>query len=269
MVMSAARSAAQSAWASLRRGARRITLPSSFMSPGDIGLFLRSARTDARINGLRSLVGNVTAFDDVYQSGDPWGSGDRRYHYQSRKYDILASMLPPGRFRHALDLGCGLGQFSSKLASRADRVLGIDISSRAVERAGEANAHVANLDFMQGDMLTLPEELDGRFDLVVINDTIYYLPPPIEDTVLKLVALRTARLLKPGAIMMLCNHYFFAGDPNSRLSRRIHDAFTWSPGLELRSEHRRPFYLISLLARPVRTPPDDRMQRVGAISGTG
>jgi hypothetical protein len=45
----------------------------------------------------------------------------------------------------------------------------------------------------------------------------------------------------------MANHFFFSADRDSRLSRRIHDAFAWSPRLHLLREHRRPFYLASLL----------------------
>lgn len=244
------RSTVQGAWSSVRQGVGKLCLPSHFMSPQDVRLFLRSARTDAKINALRPLLGNASAFDDVYRVGDPWASGDPRYRYQSRKYEVLEGLLPSRHFTHALDLGCGLGHFTRLLASRADRVLGIDISQKAVELARARHADLTHLSFMQGDLFALPKQLNGRFDLVAIADTIYYLPPPIENETLKLVARCTAQLLRPGGILMLCNHYFYFGDAESRLSRRIHDAFAWSPGLVLQSEHRRPFYLTSLLARP-------------------
>ncbi len=81
-----------------------------FMSPRDIGLFLHSARTDAAISRTRSWAGEQAAFDAAYATGDPWASGDRRYLYQRRKYDVLTALLPPGRrFARALDLGAGLG----------------------------------------------------------------------------------------------------------------------------------------------------------------
>jgi hypothetical protein len=60
--------------------------------------------------------------------------------------------------------------------------------------------------------------------------------------------LRIGRLLAPGGLCLLANHYFFAADPESRLSGRIHDAFAWSSSFALVSSHRRPFYLVSLLA---------------------
>lgn len=219
-----------------------------FMSPRDVGLFLRSARTDAQIARLRARVGQQAAFDAVYAVGDPWASADPRYLYQHRKYDVLSGLLPERSYCRALDLGSGLGQFSRKLAGHADEVLGLDISSCAVEQAAALHRDVPNLHFECCDVLALPPTLDGRFDLVVVADTLYYLPPPIGDGLLKAVATRLARLLRPDGVLLLANHFFFAADPDSRLSRRIHRAFAWSPSWRVLSEHRRPFYLVSLLA---------------------
>ncbi len=229
---------------------RQRLLPFLFISPRDIGLFLRSARTDAAIARNRVGQGDKAAFDAAYAGGDPWASGDGRYLYQRRKYDIITSLLPPGRrFRHALDLGAGLGLLGARLAERSDAVLGLDLSQTAVENARARHAGTPNLAFEQGDVQHLPAALDGQFDLVVLADTLYYLPQPITDQVLKATALRIAALLAPGGLCLLANHYFFAADADSRLSRRIHRAFAWSPGLEVRSEHRRPFYLVSVLGK--------------------
>ena len=221
-----------------------------FMSPRDIGLFLRSARTDSAIAQTRRRDGDEAAFDAAYAGGDPWASGDNRYLYQRRKYDVIAALLPAGRrFGRALDLGTGLGLLARRIAGRADSVLGLDISQSAVDGARRRHAGVGNLRFDRGDVRDLPVEMDGRFDLVVIADTLYYLPQPISDAVLKATALRAAALLAPGGICLLANHYFFSADSDSRLSRRIHDAFAWSPGFQVQSEHRRPFYLVSVLGK--------------------
>jgi SAM-dependent methyltransferase len=220
-----------------------------FMSPRDIGLFLRSARTDASIAGLRRSLGQAGAFDEVYRSGDPWASADPRYVYQRRKYDVLMGLLPQRHFARALDLGAGTGLLSRKLATHADDVMGIDISANAVRQAEAASAGMTRLSFRQGDVLDLPADLDGGFDLLVVADTLYYLPPPLQDDTLKALAQRLARLLRPGGVCLLANHYFSGMDADSRLSHRIHQAFAWSPSWTLTASYRRPFYLVSLLER--------------------
>lgn len=243
-----------------------------FMQPRDIGLFLRSARTDAAIAQSRDRVGEQHAFDAAYAAGDPWASGDRRYLYQRRKYDVLTALLPPGRrFERVLDLGTGLGLLGRRIAGRAEEVLGLDISQNAVNQARLLHADVANLRFERGDVRDLPTALDGSFDLVVLADTLYYLPPPLSDEALKAIALRVATLLAPGGLCLLANHYFFAADPDSRLSRRIHRAFAWSPGFHVVSEHRRPFYLVSLLEEASvvgQEPGSDRTNAAGRFART-
>ena len=218
------------------------------MAPRDIGLFLRSARTDAAIARLMPELGPAAAFDSVYEAPDPWASTDPRYTYQRRKYHVLSSLLAGRRYRNVLDLGSGLGDLARLLAARSDQVLGLDISQVASDRAALRHQAAPNLSFAQGDVLDLPARYDARFDLVMVADTLYYLPRPIDDATLKRLALRLARLLQPGGTLLLANHFFFSADRESRLSRRIHRAFAWSPALRLLSEHRRMFYLASLLA---------------------
>ena len=220
----------------------------TFMMPRDISLFLRSARTDSALARLRPLLGGRGAFERVYgQGGDPWASNDARYRYQRRKYEVLLSLLPQGRrYVRALDLGCGLGTMSRLIAPRTDSVLGLDVAEAAVEQARTRHVDMPHMAFEQADMLDLPRGLDGSFDLIVLSDVLYYLSP-LSDALLKAMALRMADLLAPGGICLLANHFFFSADRDSRLSRRIHRAFAWSPGLDVLSEHRRPFYLATLL----------------------
>ncbi len=225
------------------------------MLPRDVGLFLRSARTDAAIQRVRALRGAREAFEAAYTAGpDPWASGDARYRYQANKYAGLIACLPPGRrFARALDLGSGIGALSRALATVSDDVLGLDIAQAAVDRARILARDHPTIRFAQGDATALPSSLNGGFDLVVVADTIYYLDNT-DDMALKAMATRIAALLAPGGICLIANHFFFAADPDSRLSRRIHNAFTWSPHFRVLAQHRRAFYLATLLAIPEAAP---------------
>lgn len=213
----------------------------------DFPLFLVGASTDASIERTRSTAGARAAFEAAYtKSPDPWASASPRYRYQQRKYEQIMAMLPKRRFVRALDIGCGLGLLSQLLAGRADNVLGIDIASAAVERARQRGAAFANLEFAQGDLLDLPRSLDGRFDLVVVADVLYYLQP-LDDGLLNTLAARIADLLRGGGICVVANHFFFTADSDSRLARRIHNAFMWSPRFAVLSEHRHAFFLVSVM----------------------
>jgi len=218
-----------------------------FMTPRDIGLFVRSARTDSAIGRMRLQYGSRAAFEAAYAAtSDPWGSASLRYGYQRRKYDHIVTLLPPRRFRRALDLGCGLGLLSQRLTARADETLGLDVADAAIKLARAAATGVRGLTFAQADVMDLPHELDRRFDLVVIADMLYYLSP-LDNELLKTLACRVADLLAPGGICLIANHFFFAADAESRTSRRIHDAFSRSPRFSVVSHHRKPFFLVTVL----------------------
>jgi SAM-dependent methyltransferase len=225
-----------------------------FMTPRDIGLFLMSARTDATIARLRATDGARAAFEAVYARwNDPWAAASPRYRYQRQKYEQVVGMLSGRHFRRALDLGCGLGLLAQLLAPHVDELLGLDIAEAAVERARQRAAEFPNLRFEQADILDLPRTLDHSFDLVLLADTLYYLSP-LDDATLERMALRVADLLTPGGLCVLVNHYFFAVDPDSRVSRRIHRAFTRSPRFRLESERRKPFFLVSMLTEQTSAP---------------
>ena len=218
-----------------------------FMSPRDIGLFVKSARTDSAIGQMRRQHGSRAAFEAAYAAtSDPWGSASLRYSYQRRKYDQIVSLLPPRQFRRALDLGCGLGLLSQRLTARADDTLGLDVAEAAIRLARGHAKGVGRLTFQQADLMDRPRELDGRFDRVVIADTLYYLSP-LNNELLKRLACRIADLLAPGGICLIADHFFFSADMDSRTSRRIHDAFSWSPRFSVMSHHRKPFFLVTVL----------------------
>lgn len=219
------------------------------MSFRDISLWVRSAKTDSLLERLRRSHGNERAFDQLYRIlRDPWWAAVPHYRYQSLKYRVMLSLLPPRNYRTALDIGCGLGVFSRLLAERCDQVTGIDISQRAVDSALQASADFPNVQFRKLDLLNLDSVLLGKFDLVVLADTIYYLPD-LSEQMLQRAREKILQTLTPGGILMVVNHYLSPLDSHSRTVRRVHHSFGLASGMRLASEHRRPFYLVSLFER--------------------
>lgn len=220
-----------------------------FMTLRDIAFWIRSAQADAHLKRLRRAHGNDRAIDLLYQElKDPWCSNVSYYRYQQLKYQILVSLLPARRYRRVLDLGCGLGGLTRELARYADCVLGVDLSASAIAQARNLSGGYGNVHFEQADVLDLRPDWKDGFDLAVIADTLYYLSP-LTDNVLKRVRQSITDLLAAGGVMMLANHFFTDFDRESRVSRDIHEAFRWGPGLKLLREHRKPFYLASILER--------------------
>lgn len=219
-----------------------------FMTIRDIAFWVRSARADSRLDRLRRQRGSAAAFDQLYAAtSDPFGAELPQYRYQQRKYDSLLSMLPQRRYQNVLDIGCGLGAFTRKLAPFAKHILGTDISAEAIGQAWELSAGHPNASYLQADMLD-EHQPAAAFDLIILADTLYYVDP-LTTARLQCIARDISSRLAPGGLLLLVNHYFFGIDPASRATREIHDAFRNASSLESVAEHRRAFFLATLLRR--------------------
>lgn len=219
-----------------------------FMTIRDIAFWVRSARADARLHRFSRSVGNGGAFDQLYGSvPDPFGTELPQFRYQRRKYECLLSMLPQRRYRQALDIGCGLGAFTRKLAPFADRVVGSDISAEALDQARRLSTGLSNVAYVHHDILDSFDD-DPSYDLIVLADTLYYLEA-LTAARLKTITRNIAARLAPGGLILVVNHYFFGIDAASRDTREIHDSFRWATHLACVAEHRRPFFLATLLQR--------------------
>ncbi len=97
-----------------------------------------------------------------------------------------------------LDVGCGQGRLIKLLASRAHRVVGVDIDAdaRRFARAEVLLAGLPNCTLRQGDMNALPFA-DAEFDTVILDDVLRGANDPAR-------ALGEAlRLLRPGGRILL------------------------------------------------------------------
>jgi SAM-dependent methyltransferase len=222
-----------------------------FMSLRDIAFWLRSWAADRRLAALRRAGAPQDAFDLLYRrSFDPFAAEAPQYRYQARKYESLLSMLPARRYGAIMDIGCGLGGLTRRLAPHGDRVVGIDVSQEALRQASLLSADLGHVHYLRGDLaaLDLPP---GPFDLIALADTLYYLET-LSDSKLKDIAGCLAARLNPDGVMLLANHFFFGLDHASRETRRIHDAFRRHGRLVAAADYRRPFFMVTVLRpRPV------------------
>ena len=80
-----------------------------------------------------------------------------------------------------LDLGCGTGQMTRLLRNKGYDMIGIDISSEMLDRAGEQEESPASILYLQQDMRSF--ELYGTVRAIVsVCDTMNYLLNPEEVT---------------------------------------------------------------------------------------
>ncbi len=101
---------------------------------------------------------------------------------------------------HILDLGCGQGHDSIRLARAGFQVTGVDISENAIVVARE-RAEVENLkiDFRQMDMSLGLGFPDSSFDVVLANLSLHYFS--LEHT--EFVLQEMKRILEPQGILCL------------------------------------------------------------------
>ncbi|MDT5201463.1 MAG: hypothetical protein QOH34_2985 [Mycobacterium sp.] len=110
------------------------------------------------------------------QSGDPWELGTR--WYEQRKYAITLAMLPKDRYAHAFEPGCSVGVLTALLTQRCGRVTATDVAAAAL-----ANAERRLRDSGRRDQVTLLRQSVDEpwppdpFDLLVLSEIGYYLPP--------------------------------------------------------------------------------------------
>ncbi len=100
----------------------------------------------------------------------------------------------PGDKLNILDLGCGPGLYTEKLAEKGHIVTGMDFSSNSIRYAREsANRSNLNISYIQQDYLNLEEE--NKYDLILMIFTDFgVLLPDQRETLLANVY----RALKPG-----------------------------------------------------------------------
>lgn len=124
---------------------------------------------------------------------------DRLAHLAARGFDynatchgaLLAAL--PADLGHVLDLGCGAGEFTLRLARSANAVLGVDLSDEMLRRARDRCAAIENIVFERRDVLDwqLPER---AFDCIVSVATLHHLP-------LAPTLRRLALALRPGGTL--------------------------------------------------------------------
>lgn len=117
----------------------------------------------------------------------------REIWYEHLHRYVFALGLVEGR--QVLDAACGEGYGSALLATRAEKVTGVDLSAEAVQHA-QTRYTAENLEFQVSDCLDLPFG-DGVFDCIVSFETLEHL----EEQEALLAEFR--RVLSPEGFLLL------------------------------------------------------------------
>jgi SAM-dependent methyltransferase len=112
-------------------------------------------------------------FDGLWGKGDPWDI--ETTEVTQRTHARLMSLLDGRRYGRALEIGCGGGAFTRRLARIADSVVALDIAPAAIERAGTLKIGPAPVEFRVANIMEYDVRADGPWDLVVMTEMIYLL----------------------------------------------------------------------------------------------
>ncbi len=123
------------------------------------------------------------------RSNDAWDASlyDAKHSFVSAFGRELIDLLAVCQGEHILDLGCGTGDLTQRLAELGAEVIGIDMSENMIQAA---RTKYPQLDFQVVDALELSH--CGAFDAVFSNATLHWIQPPEQ------VAARIFRSLKVG-----------------------------------------------------------------------
>ncbi|MGH2367854.1 MAG: class I SAM-dependent methyltransferase, partial [Chloroflexota bacterium] len=117
-------------------------------------------------------------------------------HQKTREH--IRAIVPAGRYRRALDGGCGTGVCSLALAELADEVVSVDLSLGSIGTAVGLShtAGVSNMTPCQASLLELPLAPDS-FDLVFSWGVIHHTVDPVR------ALNELVRVLRPGGTLVL------------------------------------------------------------------
>jgi 2-polyprenyl-3-methyl-5-hydroxy-6-metoxy-1,4-benzoquinol methylase len=148
-------------------------------------------------------------FDRLWSKGDFWEIESSEY--ERARLGRLVEVLGGNRYERALELGCGAGAFTRRLAEKSDRVLAVDVSEEAIARA-RANPAPRGIEWRAANAMDLDLAAEGPFDLVVLVETVCYLGwlYPFFDVAWLAHALFEAS--RPGGRLLLANTLGDMGD---------------------------------------------------------
>ncbi|MBE7176938.1 MAG: methyltransferase domain-containing protein [Mucilaginibacter polytrichastri] len=111
-------------------------------------------------------------FDKLYTDNpDPWSFETSAYEEQ--KYAATVAALPRELYESALEIGCSIGVLTLKLAQHCSKLLSIEPSLPALDRARARLANVKHVTFQQGG---IPDGFPpGHYQLIVLSEVGYYL----------------------------------------------------------------------------------------------
>ena len=156
--------------------------------------------------------------------------------------------LTPGRFRHALDLGCGTGLCAPALAPLTERLDGVDLSAGMLEKARALGRYTR---LAQADVVAHLRETPHRYDLIVAADVFIYVGA-LEGALTGI-----ARALTPGGV---CCFSLEACEESQDYVLRQSLRYAHSGGYVQRLAQANGLHLLALEPHPLRRDEREAVQ---------
>lgn len=136
-------------------------------------------------------------FNQFYEDYDSWYDTQAGAFVDQVETTCAFDLLQPASNDRVLDIGCGTGNFSLKLARMNCQVSGVDIAEKMLMQAQEkAQKEQLEIDFYHLDAKKLPF-LDASFDKVISMAAFEFIEKP------KIVFDEMMRVLRPGGTMVI------------------------------------------------------------------
>lgn len=181
-------------------------------------------------------------FRQLYaRSADPWAF--RTSAYEKEKYGQTIAALGERHFRSGFEPGCSIGVLTHMLAERCDSLLSVDIIEEPLHTA---RAFCADLPSVRLVRMRIPAEWpDGRFDLIVLSEVLYFLSPGD----IAAVAAQVLAALDADGVVLLANWRGRGNDPCGGDEAANIFLNETHPRLQVASHHHTESYRIDLLVR--------------------
>ena len=117
---------------------------------------------------------------------------------QAAKYKTALEHLNMVRLGKVLDVGCGTGLLFSHVATKAQTIVGVDISGKLLRQAKERARNFCNVHVVQADADHLPFR-NACFSMVFAFTVLQNIPKPLETlSEIKRIAKRGASVVVTG-----------------------------------------------------------------------
>ena len=130
-----------------------------------------------------SMFEAIYAGADAGQARPPWDHGAARPQLVewAEQHELV------GGGREALVVGCGYGNDAEYLAELGYRTTGFDFAPTAIAAARRKHP-ASQVSYLVADVLHLPPDWQGRFDLVVESLTVQSMPPAQHPSAARTIA---------------------------------------------------------------------------------